>query len=385
MTLRWQTPPASVCLLRLSAIGDTCHALAVLRALQAAWPQTRFTWIIGKIEARLMSALLPEVEFITFDKRATLAGLRRIRRELGARRFDLLLHLQLALRASAVAALVDARVKLGFDRPRARELQWLFTNARIAARRDEHVLDSFLGFAEALGVRERVLRWDIPLPPDAVAYAQQLIPDEQPTLVISPCSSHSLRNWTIAGYAAIAEHAATRHRMRVILCGGPSPLEREVLSSFPYQPNEAVLHTDTGVMPRRRAAWASWNFHLNGSANGVGRSTLTYDMNRLQSLQTDRRYLVTLNMSDAIDPAKIIRVIDYAHPVYTVEGMAAQERWREISGADRVHFCGAYWRWGFHEDGAWSGLRVSEMLGGRGPGLIHHGNDIGARSLVAAT
>lgn len=164
-----------------------------------------------------------------------------------------------------------------------------------------------------------------------------------------------------------------------------SPLERAVLSSFPYQPNEAVLHTDTAVMPRRRAAWASWNFHLNGSASGVGRSTLTYDMNRLQSLQTDRRYLVSLNMSDTIDPAKIIRVIDYAHPVYTVEGMAAQERWREISGADRVHFCGAYWRWGFHEDGAWSGLRVSEMLGGRGPGLIPHGDDTGARSLVAAT
>ena len=148
-----------------------------------------------------------------------------------------------------------------------------------------------------------------------------------------------------------------------------APLERELLSRFPYQPNEAVLHTDTGVMPRRRAAWASWNFHLHGAARGVGRSTLTYDMNRLQSLGTDRRYLVTLNMSDAIDPAKIIRVIDYAHPVYTVEGMRAQERWAEISGTDRVHFCGAYWRWGFHEDGVFSALRVSEMLGGRGPGL----------------
>ena len=151
-----------------------------------------------------------------------------------------------------------------------------------------------------------------------------------------------------------------------------TPLERELLSRFPYQPNEAVLHTDTGVMPRRRAAWASWNFHLHGAGKGVGRSTLTYDMNRLQSLDSlgaDRRYLVSLNMSDAIDPARIIRVIDYAHPVYTVEGVRAQERWGEISGADRVHFCGAYWRWGFHEDGAWSALRVSEMLGGRGPGL----------------
>lgn len=165
-----------------------------------------------------------------------------------------------------------------------------------------------------------------------------------------------------------------------------SPLEHDLLSSFPYQPNEAVLHTDTGVMPRRRAAWASWNFHLNGSAKGVGRATLTYDMNRLQSLHSHRRYLVTLNMSEAIDPARIIRVIDYAHPVYTVEGMAAQGRWREISGADRVHFCGAYWRWGFHEDGAWSALRVSETLGGRGPGLIDHATRaVRAGSLVGAT
>ncbi len=92
-------------------------------------------------------------------------------------------------------------------------------------------------------------------------------------------------------------------------------------------------------------------------------------MNRLQSLPAKERFLVTLNRTDAIDPAKIIRVIDYAHPVYSNRGMAAQARWSEVSGADRVHFCGAYWRWGFHEDGAWSALRVSEALGGRGPGL----------------
>ena len=92
-------------------------------------------------------------------------------------------------------------------------------------------------------------------------------------------------------------------------------------------------------------------------------------MNRLQSLGTAERFLVTLNRTEAIDPAKIIRVIDYAHPVYTNAGMAAQARWAEISGADRVHYCGAYWRWGFHEDGAWSALRVSEALGGRGPQL----------------
>lgn len=219
-------PPRSVCLLRLSAIGDTCHAVAVLRTLQRAWPETKFTWIIGKTEARLMS-LIGGVELIIVDKRAGLAARREMRRQLRQREFDVLLHMQLAFRASLIARCVRAPVKLGFDRARARELQWLFTNQRIPARAREHVLDSFFGFAEALGVRERVVSWDIPLPQDALDYAAKLIPDERPTLVISPCSSHSLRNWRAEHYAAVADHAASQHGMRVILCGGPTPLERE--------------------------------------------------------------------------------------------------------------------------------------------------------------
>jgi heptosyltransferase I len=219
-------PPRRVCLLRLSAIGDTCHAVAVLRTLQQAWPQTQFTWIIGKTEARLMS-LIEGVELIIVDKRAGLAARREMRRQLRQREFDVLLHMQLAFRASLIARSVRARVKLGFDRARARELQWLFTNRSIPARSREHVLDSFFGFAEALGVSERVVSWDVPLPLAAVEYAQKLIPDEQPTLVISPCSSHSLRNWRAERYAEVADYASREHGMRVILCGGPTALERE--------------------------------------------------------------------------------------------------------------------------------------------------------------
>src|SRR5450631_3495367 len=110
MTLQFKPPLQHVCLLRLSAIGDTCHALAVLRALQAAWPQTRFTWIIGKLEFKLMSAVLPEIEFITFDKRATLSELARLRRELAGREFDLLLHLQVSFRASLISTAVRAPI-----------------------------------------------------------------------------------------------------------------------------------------------------------------------------------------------------------------------------------------------------------------------------------
>src|SRR5215469_14433869 len=218
-------PPRSVCILRLSAIGDACHVVPIVRTLQQAWPAAQLTWVIGRGEARLMS-LVEGVEFITVDKRAGLSGLRELRQRMRGRRFDVLLHMQVALRASLAARCVQAAIRLGFDRARARELQWLFTNARIAPRTREHVLDSFFGFPAALGVHERLLRWDVPLPEAARDYALGLIPDRQPTLVISPCSSHPLRNWRAERYAALATHAVRRHGMRVILAGGPSELER---------------------------------------------------------------------------------------------------------------------------------------------------------------
>src|SRR2546429_4308366 len=143
MMLPFAEPPRSVCILRLSAIGDTCHVVPIVRTLQQAWPATQLSWIIGKTEARLMS-LIEGVEFITVDKRTSLAALRALRARLRGRRFDALLHMQLALRSSLVAHCVPAAVKLGFDRARARELHGLFTNARIPAQRREHVLDSFL-------------------------------------------------------------------------------------------------------------------------------------------------------------------------------------------------------------------------------------------------
>lgn len=220
-------PPRSLCILRLSAIGDTCHVVPIVRTLQNAWPHTRITWVIGKVEAKLMT-LLPDVEFITVDKRAGFGALRMLRERLDGRRFDVLLHMQLAVRASLIAASIRADVKLGFDRPRARELQWLVTNARIAPREREHVQDSFFGFTDALGLRERVVRWDLPLPEDARTYAAALTPAGTRTLVISPCSSHTRRNWLAERYAAVADYAVEKHGLNVILCGGPTELEREM-------------------------------------------------------------------------------------------------------------------------------------------------------------
>jgi heptosyltransferase I len=218
-------PPRNICLIRLSAIGDACHVVPIIRSLQRAWPECRITWIIGRIEAKLMS-LLPEIEFLTVDKSRFASEMARLRSQLVARRFDLLLHMQVSFRASLLSTLVRAPIKLGFDRARARELQWLFTNRRIAARAREHVLDSFWGFADALGISDHRLEWNIPLPPAAVAYAARIVPDARPTLLISPCSSHALRNWRSEYYAQVSDHAVRRWNMRVVLCGGPSSIER---------------------------------------------------------------------------------------------------------------------------------------------------------------
>jgi heptosyltransferase I len=241
-TLSFKPPLQHVCLLRLSAIGDTCHAVAALRAFQAAWPQTRFTWVIGKLEAKLMTEILPEIEFIIFDKRATLRELRRLRGVLRSRRFDLLLDLQLSFRASLLSRLVDSPIKLGFDRRRARELQWLFTNAQIEPAANEHVLDSFMGFVRACGIEPAAPHWNVPLPANALDYARTVITDERPTLLISPCSSHTARNWSADRYAAVADHAAAVHRMRVVLVGGRSSEEAQMGAAIAAAAQTAPLN-----------------------------------------------------------------------------------------------------------------------------------------------
>ena len=156
---------------------------------------------------------------------------------------------------------------------------------------------------------------------------------------------------------------ATHSDQALALLGDPSERERELLEAVPYQRNEAVLHTDRSLLPRRRRAWASWNYHLD--ADGAGGCTVTYHMNRLQSLRAEEEFCVTLNRTAAIDPERIIRTIDYSHPVYTPAGVAAQSRHEEISGHNRTHYCGAYWGWGFHEDGVNSALRVAREIGAR--------------------
>ena len=135
--------------------------------------------------------------------------------------------------------------------------------------------------------------------------------------------------------------------------------ESSVLSELPYSENEVVLHTDTRLLPNKRLAWSSWNYRLRASNT---QATLTYNMNILQGINSPEVFCVTLNDTEAIDPRTILGEYRYAHPQFTVKGIEAQQRWRDINGPRNTWFCGAYWRNGFHEDGLFSGNRVSDAI-----------------------
>jgi len=143
------------------------------------------------------------------------------------------------------------------------------------------------------------------------------------------------------------------------LLADPSAAEREVLGAIRYQPNDVCLHTDASLLPVARRAWASWNYHLLEREGGG--AAVTYLMNHLQGLEGPPWLCVTLNRSDAIDPAKVLRRFVYDHPVFTPAAVRAQRRWAEVC-TDRTSYCGAYWRYGFHEDGVASAERVVERL-----------------------
>ncbi|MBX9712306.1 MAG: FAD-dependent oxidoreductase [Pseudomonadaceae bacterium] len=145
------------------------------------------------------------------------------------------------------------------------------------------------------------------------------------------------------------------------LLAEPSATEQQILGALPYADNDVVLHTDTRLLPKRPLAWASWNYRLGGPTSQP--AALTYNMNILQGLRSDTTFCVSLNQTDAIDPSKILARYTYAHPQYSLAGVAAQARWEELLGANHSYFCGAYWANGFHEDGVVSGLRVARAFG----------------------
>ena len=226
MTLPFTKPPESICILRLSAIGDISHTLPIVRTIQQHWPQTSITWIIGKTEYSLVCDI-PGINFIVFDKKRGVKAYLEFYRTISKYRFDALLHMQMSMRASLLSLMIKARYKIGFDKNRAKDMQWLFSNVKIDYKPRQHVIDSFFCFSETLGINEHVLKWDIPVPEAARQKAKNLLGEHEKILIISPCSSMAYRNWNVSAYAAVAEYAHKQHGMHVVLTGGPTDIEKK--------------------------------------------------------------------------------------------------------------------------------------------------------------
>lgn len=218
--------PNSICLLRLSALGDVCHCISTVRAIQRQWPKARLTWIVGKGEYRLVRDL-PGVEFIVYDKRGGIGALIELRRHL-RRRFDVLLHAQVSLRANLIASLVRADRRIGFDAERAREGHGLVVNERIPSAAFQHQAEALLSFACALGADIDGVDRAPPIRDEDREFAREHQPEPGKAVLISPCSSHAARNWSVANYAEIADWVIEETDRPVILVGGPSETERRI-------------------------------------------------------------------------------------------------------------------------------------------------------------
>lgn len=261
--------PSSICILRLSAIGDVCHAVAAVQALKRQYPKAKITWIIGKVEAMLLDGL-PGVDLVVFDKKLGRKAYPDLAQKLGGQEFDVLLHMQVAFRANVASLFIKAKRKIGFNWALAKELHALFMRERIAPQHQPHVLDGFAGFVRHLGVPflanpGDVPVWQMPITDEHRAWAKAELekaefqkaelqktelssPNTERAvrghLVISPAASKAERNWLPERYAALADHAY-QQGFAVSICGGPTPLERELASAI-EQHAKAPLHNLVG-------------------------------------------------------------------------------------------------------------------------------------------
>jgi heptosyltransferase I len=250
--IKFSQPPKSICIFRLSAIGDVTHILPVIHTLKKVWPECKITWVIGKLEYQLVKSL-PEVEFVQFDKSKGLAAYLSLRQQLNGQTFDVLLMMQAALRASIASLFISAHYKLGFDKARAVDFQWLFSNQKITGKDRIHVLDTFFQFLDALGIDERINCWDLPIDDFDLVFADQLT-QKKPTVVINPCSSarkNNWRNWSIERYAEVCDYLQQKD-IQVLITGGPSDVEKVFCQSIVDQcksnPTNLTGHTSLGQL-----------------------------------------------------------------------------------------------------------------------------------------
>jgi heptosyltransferase I len=196
-----------------------------VQAIQTTYPEAKITWVIGKIEEKLIGDL-PGIEFVVFDKSLGWKAYRKLRKVMKGRQFDVLLHMQLAFRANLAAFFIPAKKKIGFAKERSKELHSLFVNEHISDSRGFHVLDGFRDFVRAIGVNDALPTWNIPIPHEAKGWAANFLPKE-PFVVISPAASKAERNWSTDRYVAISDYC---HQLgyQVLLTGGPTSFEKKL-------------------------------------------------------------------------------------------------------------------------------------------------------------
>ena len=218
------SPINRLVIVRLSALGDVTLLLPVIETLKRAAPQAKITWITGTAAGALLAGI-PGVELIVFDKRQGMSAYFKLRRRLAGRQFDVLLAMQASWRANFIYPLISAPLKIGFDRVRARDGQWLFTNRAIPFAR-QHLLDGFFAFIECLGITERVLQWHLPLTAADRAWAVARVPrDRGPWLAVNPGASKPEREWPVERLIEVIRAAQQRWKVHIVLTGGPGGRE----------------------------------------------------------------------------------------------------------------------------------------------------------------
>lgn len=230
------TAPSSICILRLSAIGDVCNAIAAVQCIQRQWPITTITWITGKLEAQLIHDL-PGINVIIFDKKAGIKGYFQLWKQLENHKFDALLHMQYALRASIATLGIKARYTLGFDKQRSQDFQTWFTNVKVPSPEAPHVLDGLLSFATTLGVTDITPTWSIPYSDDDKLWAKRQLTSQNNSsknLLIVPAASKAYKNWTEEGYISLIKHAQ-ESGWNVILAGSPAQIELDLAEKIQSQ------------------------------------------------------------------------------------------------------------------------------------------------------
>ena len=241
-----------IAILRLSALGDVCMVVPVIRTLQKALPQAHITWFISRPAFDLVKGL-EGVEFIVIDKPRNLFDYLKLRKQFKNAKFDVLLAMQAALRTNLIYPFIKAPIKIGFDNARARDGQRWFTNFQISFAK-QHLMDSFLSFAEALGIKEKVIEWNLPITDEERQWAKQQLPDgDGSLLVINPAASKAERNWPAIRYVEIIKVMHQRG-VRILLTGGPHQVEKNLIAEIKQQLDFSVADCSAQTSPKQLAA-----------------------------------------------------------------------------------------------------------------------------------